>query len=249
MTPQFGSWVPYTGLGALALAAVLFVIASVLAFLGMKRRHLIVVQRPGKAISVFLVAVWILTLATLGICIETYALALTQQYGKVQIVANPVSPITTLCAFVTFILVAVFVRRHGWRIALGSALVGTIAAPMIFELPFDLIVGGRTYSPMPALLYTLLYFLPLILLEISSFSLLTLSPVAAISRPTFFTLAGMFLVFSIWALFGFAHPSSPLPFTFNVASKVLAFIVSITLFLPTSPDLQSDHRLSKSVAS
>jgi hypothetical protein len=33
-------------------------------------------------------------------------------------------------------------RRWGWKVALASAVIGTAAAPMIFELPFDLIVIG-----------------------------------------------------------------------------------------------------------
>jgi hypothetical protein len=46
---------------------------------------------------------------------------------------------------------------------------------MIFELPYDLIVMWRLYPPVSTQL-TLLYFLPLFLVEISSFSLLTMSP-------------------------------------------------------------------------
>jgi hypothetical protein len=43
----------------------------------------------------------------------------------------------------------------------------------------------------------------------------------------------MFLVFSIWAMFGFPHSSTPLPYLFNIISKILAFVTSITLFIPT----------------
>jgi hypothetical protein len=40
-------------------------------------------------------------------------------------------------------------RRWGWKVALASTVVGTAAAPMIFELPFDLIVMARTNPPIP----------------------------------------------------------------------------------------------------
>jgi hypothetical protein len=74
-----------------------------------------------------------------------------------------------------------------------SAFVGTAAAPMISELPFDLIVMGRTYPPIPPspTLYRLLFFLPLFVVEISTFSLLTLSPLTRLSKDTLFSLAGV----------------------------------------------------------
>jgi hypothetical protein len=79
---------------------------------------------------------------------------------------------------------------------------------------------------------TLLYFLPLFLVEISSFTLLTLSPVMNLSKYTLFSLAAMFFVFAVWALFGFSYPSDPIPIALNAVSKILSFVVSITLFLP-----------------
>ena len=113
----------------------------------------------------------------------------------------------------------------------GSAIVGTIAAPLIFELPFDLIVMWQTFPPSPPTLYTPLYFFPLFLVEILSFALLTLSPVMRPSKSTFFLLAGMFFIFAVWALAGFAYPSTPFPIAMNMLSKVVAFAVAISLFL------------------
>ena len=66
---------------------------------------------------------------------------------------------------------------------LGSAVIGAIAAPMIFEFPFDLIVMTRTYpavSPDPAL-YRVLIFAPLFLVEFTTLALLALSPL--VRRP------------------------------------------------------------------
>jgi hypothetical protein len=57
-----------------------------------------------------------------------------------------------LSALATFIIIAYLSRRSGFKVALGAAIVGTIAAPMIFELPFDLIVITRTYPPKPEVL-------------------------------------------------------------------------------------------------
>lgn len=45
-------------------------------------------------------------------------------------------------------------------------------------------------------------------------------------------MAGMFLIFAIWALFGFAYPATRLSVAFNVISKILAFVAAVSLFLP-----------------
>jgi hypothetical protein len=229
---QYGTWSPYAGVDAFILAATLLVITGVLATLGTSLQRSVEVERPGCALSILLLVIWVVSLATLVIAVSTYMRALYQQYGNVTIPTNPISPITSLSGLLTFILIAYISRHHGLKIALGSALVGTAAAPMIFELPFDLIVMFRTYPPMPATLFTLLFFLPLFLLEISTFSLLTLSPLSRISKYTLFSLAAMFFVFTVWALFGFSYPSTPIPMALNVVSKVLSFIAAITLFLP-----------------
>ena len=109
---------------------------------------------------------------------------------------------------------------------------------MIFELPFDLIVMGRTHPPVPAVQFTLLFFLPLFLWEFSSFALLTLSPLMKLSKYTLFSVAAMLYVFAVWALFGFPYPSRPIPFALNVISKILAFAAAITLFLPQREQAQ-----------
>jgi hypothetical protein len=80
--------------------------------------------------------------------------------------------------------------------------------------------------------HPLLFFLPLFLVEISSFAMLTLSPFVKLSRSTLFLLAGMFLIFTVWALFGFAYPAAPLPVALNTIAKILAFATAVSLFLP-----------------
>ena len=62
--------------------------------------------------------------------------------------------------------------------------------------------------------------------------MLTFSPFVKLSRATVFLLAGMFLIFAVWAVFGFAYPATPLPIALNMISKVLAFAAAISLFLP-----------------
>ena len=56
-----------------------------------------------------------------------------------------------------------------------------------------------------------------------------------LTRATFFSFALMLGVFALWALSGFGYPSAPLPTALNVASKILAFVTALTLFLPLRP--------------
>jgi hypothetical protein len=158
-----------------------------------------------------IVVMWFLSVVTFLIASTVYVTALFQQVGHYTGPANPISPVTMASALAAFIVIAVLTGRRGFWVAVVSAIVGTIAAPLIFELPFDLIVMWRTFPPSPAILFTLLFFLPLFLIEISSFALLTFSPAMKLSRYTLFLLASMFLIFAVWAMFGFAYPSAPLP--------------------------------------
>ncbi|MBA2394752.1 MAG: hypothetical protein H0V70_18655 [Ktedonobacteraceae bacterium] len=68
-------------------------------------------------------------------------------------------------------------------------------------------------------------------MEISSFMMLAFSPVMKVSRYTVFFLAGIFLIFAIWALFGFAYPEAPISIALNMLSKIMAFVVAVSLFL------------------
>jgi hypothetical protein len=181
------------------------------------------------------------------VAVTVYVLALTQQVGHVTGAADPITPVTMLSGLVAFVAIAYLTRQSGFWVAVGSAIVGTIAAPMIFELPFDLIVMWRTYPPTPEILFTLLFFLPLFLVEVSSFAMLTLSPIMKLSRATLFLLAGMFLIFAVWALVGFTYPAAPIPVVLNVISKILAFATAVSLFVPqeTSARFASQIVLSR----
>jgi hypothetical protein len=70
---------------------------------------------------------------------------------------------------------------------------------------------------------------------------LTWSPLTRVSRYTLFSLAAMFLVFAVWALFGFAYPSAPLSFAMNAVSKVICFVVAVTFFLPSKEQSENSH--------
>ena len=229
---QYGTWSPYVGSNSIILAVVLLIVTSVLIYFAIRLHHPIEVKRPGKFLGVSIVVIWLLSVTTFLVAVTTYVSALYQQVGQFTGPTNPITPITMLSGLVAFFVIAYLTRQSGFWIAFGSAIVGTIAAPMIFELPFNLIVMWRTYPPTPEILFTLLFFLPLFLVEISSFAMLALSPVMKLSRYTLFLLAGFFLIFAVWALFGFSYPETPIPIILNVVSKILAFAVAVSLFVP-----------------
>jgi hypothetical protein len=238
---KYGTWESYSGNATLILAAVLLVAAIVLAYLGSRLHRRITLKRPGKFIGSSIVLVWLVSGFSFLISALTYWRALVAQVGNFTQPNNPISPITALSGLITFIVIILLTRKNGFKQAFVSAIVGTIAAPMIFELPFDLIVFGRTYPPNPAVEYTLLYFLPLFSVEISSFAMLSFSSAMKLSRYTLFALAGMFFVFAVWAIDGFGFPFTAIPTALNGISKVLAFAVSATLFLPSKQLVKPDR--------
>ena len=245
MAHRSTNWSPYVGSGSIILAGVLLIIMGVLLYAAFRFHRTIGVKRPGTFLAVSILVIWLLSVITFLIAITAYVLVLYQQVGRFIGPADPITPVTLGSAVIAFFVIIYLTQHSGFRIAVGSAIVGTIAAPMIFELPFDLIVMWRTFPPTPTVLFTLLYFLPLFLVEISSFAMLMLSPVMKLSRYTLFFLAAMFLVFAVWALFGFAYPASPLPTALNMLAKVLAFASAVSLFLPQEKQkISSTHMVA-----
>jgi hypothetical protein len=143
--------------------------------------------------------------------------------GRVRLV-GPIAPITYTAVAVTFVG-----RSYDGTVRLAGAAIGALAAPMIFELPFDLIVMTRISGASAAHLVAL--FVPLFLIEIITLALLAASPMVRLRRATFFSSASILVVFAIWDLFGFGYPDTSLAYTLNVVSKILAFATALSLFL------------------
>ena len=224
-------WVSYGGGEGIVLAVVLLVVASGFAYAGRRLRAPLGVTRPGATVAGFMIAIWLLAIYTVIVATHVYGLQVRQAYP--DFVAARVRVGTFVDAPVTFFVVLYLTRRWGWKIALASAVIGTAAAPMIFELPFDLIVMTRTNPPIPTypMLYRQLFFLPLFLVEFSTISLLTLLPSMRVTAYAAYAVAGMFVVFAIWAAFGFAFPAEPLPLALNIVSKILSFVAAVMLFV------------------
>jgi hypothetical protein len=224
-------WVSYSGGEAILLVIVLLVAASGFACAGKRLHTPLRVTRPGIIAAGFMIAIWLLAIYNVLIATFVYGLQVKRAYPGF---APPhVRVGTFIDAMVTFFVILYLTRRWGWKVALASAVIGTAAAPWIFELPFDLIVMTRTNPPIPTypMLYRQLFFLPLFVVALSTISLLTLLPSMRVTAYASYAVAGMFVVFAVWAAIGFAFPAEPLPLALNVISKILCFVAAIMLFV------------------
>ena len=236
-------WSLYTGSSSILLAVALLIVTGALIYFATRLPHPIAVKRPGKVLSISIVVFWVLCVMAVLVASYIYIVAeYRQEGGHLTIAADPISPVTYTSAVVTFIVIAYLARRIGFWGAFGSAIVGTIAAPMIFEFPYDLIIIGRISPPPPGTVLLLIFFTPFLLVQLLSCVMLTFSPILKLSRYTLLLLAGMFLIFAVWAMFGFAYPASPLPIALNMISKVLAFATAVSLFLPSEKSVWFIHQ-------
>jgi hypothetical protein len=226
------SWVSYGGGAGILLAIVLLVVASGFAYSGKRLRAPLEITRPGGTVAGFMIAIWLLAIYTFYVAMLVYGLQVKQAYPGFIPPRVRVGTFTIIDATGTFFVILYLTRRWGWKVALASAVIGTAAAWNIFEFPFDLIIMTRTNPPIPThpILYRQLYFLPLFLVQFSTVSLLTLLPSMRVTAYAAYAVAGMFVVFAVWAAFGFAFPAEPLPLALNVISKILCFVAAIMLF-------------------
>ena len=184
-----------------------------------------------------MILAWVTSIVAFLTCLTIYIQQYIHAYDpSAPAPKDPITPVTLTAAAVVFVVI-ISRSSPGFRTRLVSGVIGAMAAPMIFELPFDLMVMARTYPPIPPdpALYRALFFVPLCLIDITTLLLLRLSPMVRLTRATFFSFALMLGVFAAWALYGFGYPSAPLPTALNIASKILAFITAFTLFLPHRP--------------
>lgn len=225
------SWAAYSGRGQFVLIVVLAV--ATVSFIIVAARLQTPVPGPkatGGAVA-FLVTAWLLAIATFIVAAIAYVLQAREVHLILPAPPNYVTPVTLACAAASFLVVAV-TTPAALRTRLGNAFFCACAGPMVFELPFDLIVMARTtwIQPVPAL-YIALFFLPLFSIETLTLGLAATRPGVQVTRWTLLSLAGMFGVFAIWALIGFEYPWGGLPLALNILSKVLAFTATLSLFV------------------
>jgi hypothetical protein len=245
---RYGTWVSYSGTAEIVLGVVLVSTAAAIAYAAVALPLPARPRRPGRTKCTIMLGTWAFAIAAFLVCTAAYV-GQEHREGLLRTPPpDPITPVTLISAAALFFVIALAHSAKGWRVALGSAVIGAAAAPMIFEFPFDLIVMARTYPAIPPdpALYRLLFFGPLILIEVATLALLSMSPAVRLQRATLWCFAGMLLVFAVWSLFGFSYPAAPGPIALNVLSKIVAFVTALTLFLPQR--VQSEASQQASVA-
>jgi len=124
-----GPWVSYSGGAGIVLAVVLVAAAAAVAYAGARLPLPARLARPGRTAKIVMLAAWVLAIALLFVSVAAY---LTQVYRaglERTPAADPITPVTLIGAGVLFFVIALAQQPRGWRIALGSAVVGAAAAP------------------------------------------------------------------------------------------------------------------------
>jgi hypothetical protein len=226
-------WISYHGAGRVVLAVILVAAAAAVTYAAARMRQPVRLRRPGRAVTAGLLVTWVAAIAAFLAGATAYVHQVRADHLARGGPGDPVAPVTFLAAGVLFLII-LGASRASPGVNLASAAIGAMAAPMIFEVPFDLIIMARTDPAVPPDpdLYRALYFAPLLLIGLTTLCLLTLSPLVVVSSPSLLGVALMLAVFAVWALAGFSYPSSPLPIALNVAGKVLAFATALSLFQP-----------------
>jgi ABC-2 type transport system ATP-binding protein len=209
---QYGTWVSFGGDARIWLAIVLLAAAVGVTLAGIRLPLPFRTTQPGPVGRLAMFLAWGTSIVLFLVCVTFYIRGYVHAYNlgaATTTPKDPIAPITLSAVVIVFIIIITSPGSYTWRRRLASGFIGAIAAPMIF--------------------------VPLFAIEITTLLLLRLSPMVRLTRATFFSFALMVGVFGIWALSGFGYPSSPLPTTLNIISKILAFVTVLTLFPPRRP--------------
>jgi hypothetical protein len=228
------TWVSYGGTARIALAVALLAAAAIVAYAGFRLPLPVRPPRRGQAAVALVAGTWVLAIVAFLVCLSVLIQQARQDQLPQSAPADPITPVTYSGVAVIFVIVLLISSSRAWPVRLAGAVIAALAAPMLFELPFDLIVMAKSYPPVTPdpVLYRVLFFAPLFLVEITTLAFLTLSPMVTLRKTAFFSFALMLAVFAVWGLDGFAYPSTPVPFALNVVSKILAFVTALIMFLP-----------------
>jgi hypothetical protein len=164
---QYGTWVSYGGEARIWLAIGLLAAAGGAAVAGIRLSLPVRFTRPGPAGRIAMIVAWAVSIAAFLVGLTIYVRQYIHAYDpSAPAPKDPIAPITLTAAAVVFVII-IARRSPGFGTRLASGAIGAIAAPMIFEFPFDLIVMTRTYPPIPPdpALYRALFFVPLFLIS------------------------------------------------------------------------------------
>ena len=252
---RYGTWVSYSGSARPILAIVLLAAAGVLVYAAIRLRRPVRLPRPSSVQTACMLLAWGLAGVAFLACLAANVSQEVREHIAKPPPGDPITPVTVTAAVAVFLVVCIAAPApYGRWTRMSSGAIAAMAAAGVFELPFDLVIWTRIYPPVPPdpALYRALFFAPLVLVELTTLSLLALSPMVKLSRTAFLGLALMLLVFAVWALAGFGYPSTPVSFAMNVVSKILAFVTALSLFFPewftwwrqSQPDARAGSRSS-----
>jgi hypothetical protein len=256
---QYAIWASYGGDARIWLAVGLLAGACCVVLAGIRLPLPVRLSQPGPYGRAATIAAWAASILALLVCVGIYSQLLAHDIrasgASHATLRAPILPVTLTADAVLFVVIMAR-RSPAPETRLASAVVGAMAAPMIFELPFDPFVIARFRGvPLEPRIDVTLVYAPLVLTEITTLLLLWLSPMVRLTRATFFCFALMLGVWAVWAMFGFGYPSAPLPTALNMTSKVLAIGTGLTLFLarqpapeqPPEPDSQQPEPVTPAV--
>jgi hypothetical protein len=199
------------------LSVILFAVGLSLVLLGRRLAKDRKFPVPGKGLKVAIVIVWALSILLVLPLFKQVAL----RTGQSSLGTGPVLPITLASAVCTFAVVAYVTRRGGTLAALGNGFAGAAAGPMVFELPFILIITPMVTTRVP---HPLVLFITFLVVILSTLALPLFSSRFAVTRYSLYLGGAMILVFAAWAILtGYSPPSDSVSFTLNAVSKVLGF--------------------------
>jgi hypothetical protein len=232
---QYATWASYGGDARTWLALGLLAAAGAVVLAGIRLPLPVQFNPPGAPGRAAMIVAWGTSITALLVCASIYFQQAIQDIRAAGLSAPAprltILPVTLTAAAVLFVLI-ISRRSPDLPTRLASAAIGAIAAPVIFELPFDPFVIFRIHMVGPGTPPWALVYPPLLLVEVTTLLLLRLSPMVRLTRAALFSFALMLGVWAAWALAGFGYPSAPLPIALNVTSKILAFVAAFTLFLP-----------------
>jgi hypothetical protein len=220
-------WPPYTGLSVFLLFGLLLLVSAGSFLFGRRMKHDIKLPKMGKIVGAIVVVIWAFSILTFLKFNEILARR-TGTTGSL----GPIFPITVISAFCTFGYVAYISRHDGVGASIGRGFLAFIAGPMIFELPYVLIVVPKVKAP---LVPEIIFLIPLFTIIFTTLSMLFFSKKVAITKYSVYLFALMLFVFALWALDGYSYPSNPFSFLMNAISKVLSFAAAAAMFAIKSP--------------
>ena len=230
---HYGTWNPYAGSSSIILAVVLLIATGVLTYVAIRLHQPVVVKRPGKFLGVSLVVMWLLSVILFLVAdghLRACGCAAEDSFHRADephCSHNNILSCDCLFRYCGHVRTERVLGRswecHCWYHSCADDL----RAPLRSHRDVANVSSRPRNIVYIALLFTANPRRNLKFCRCSRSHL-----IMRLSRYTLFLLAAMFLIFAVWALFGFAYPATPIPFALNMISKIIAFATAISLFLP-----------------